>query len=213
MQLINQRVKEVETACETILAKTRDWQMIQKYLSAKSGTITLTGTQKKKLEKYQFIYNQMVSQRFTNTEVVNMVVNTYRVDISQAYEDLRSTKEVFAFDVNFNKRFELHLQLENNRRMLRKAEEVSDMKAYAALEKNRALLLKLLPDEETADYPLFEGHTIEAVFDPSLLGAPKITKTQMVELLSRINEKRQKKIDLNKFMQDLPDLDTVFEEG
>jgi len=61
------------------------------------------------------------------------------------------------------------------------------------LKKNRVLLLSLLPDKEDSSSELFEGHSIEAVFDPTLLGAPAV---DMQEVLKAVNEKRDKKINI-----------------
>ena len=57
-------------------------------------------------------------------------------------------------------------------------------------------MLKELPDEEENPAELFEGHQIEAVFDPTLLGAPAV---DMKEVLKAINEKRDKKIQIDMF--------------
>ena len=119
--------------------------------------------------------------------------------MAQAYEDINCAKEVFTSLINLNKLFELQLQLENNRHMLIKANELNDMKAYAALEKNRVLLIKQIPIEDSCPGEMFEGHTYELTFDPSLLGGPKIGKKEMIELLKMINEKRNKKINIDMF--------------
>ena len=46
---------------------------------------------------------------------------------------------------------------------------------------------------------LFEGHTFEMTFDPTLLGAKPITKNDLKELLNSINSRRQKKIKTDMF--------------
>lgn len=194
------RAEQVQKSAELLMAKTCDWQVIKQYLSNRLEEIELSPEQQKKLERYQYIYNQLVSGKYTDQEVVNQVTKIYSVKISQAYEDISCTREIFNAVININKQFELKLQLQINRNMLRKAEELSDLKAYAQLEKNRALLLKQLPEVEDNPAELFEGHTIEAVFDPRLLGAPDI---DMKEVLKAVNEKRGKKINIDMF-DDLP---------
>ncbi len=124
----------------------------------------------------------------------------YDISLSQAYEDLSCTRELFNSVVNINKQFEINLELQINRNYQRKCEELGDFKAVAALQKNRALLLKLLPDEDINPGEMFEGHVFEAVFDPRLLGAPDI---DMKEVLKAVNEKRNKKINIDLF-DDIP---------
>lgn len=200
------RAQEVNDAAEFILAKTRDWQTIKQYLSNRINDIQLTPEQEKKLQRYQYIYNQMVSGRYTDQEVVNQVKTNYSVELTQAYEDINHTRELFNSVINVHKQFEIKLQLQINRKMLHKAAELLDMKAYAALEKNRALLIKLLPDESENPAEFFEGHTYEMTFDPSLLGAPPV---DMKKVLQAINAKRNKHIKTDMFeeleSEDLPD--------
>ena len=132
--------------------------------------------------------------------MVNQVKNFYKVSLAQAYEDVNAAKEVFSTVVSVNKLFELNLALQLNTKYKAKAEEMGDLKALAMFEKNRKDLLKLLPDAEDNGGELFEGHTYEMVFDPTLLGAP--TKIDMKELLAAINAKRGKKIDLEEVPKD-----------
>jgi hypothetical protein len=85
------------------------------------------------------------------------------------------------------------------------------MKALAAFEKNKALLIKELPEVDDQSAEFFEGHTYELAFNPVLLGAPPITKEAMKELLNTINAKRNKKIKIDLFdeleFKDIPDGD------
>jgi hypothetical protein len=190
------KAEQIKNATELLLEKTRDWQVIKAYLCNRLNDMELTTEQQKKKDRYQFIYNQMISGKYTDQDIVHQVMKIYHLKIAAAYEDMSSTREIFNAAVNINKRFELNLQLQINRNMLRKAEEMGDMKAYAQIEKNRALLLKQLPDEDENPAEYFEGHFIEAVFDPTLLGAPAV---DMKEVLRVINEKRDKKINIDMF--------------
>lgn len=193
---LQKKAEEVNAAAEFIMAKTRDWQVIKNYLSNRIKDLALTPEQQKKLERYQYIYNQMVSGRYTDQEVVNQVKTNYKVEVTQAYEDINNTREIFNSVVNVHKQFEIKLQLQINRKMLHKAAELQDMKAYAALEKNRALLIKQLPDEPENPAEFFEGHIYEMTFDPELLGAPPV---DMIKVLQAINAKRNKHIKTDMF--------------
>lgn len=198
---LTKRAEEVSRQAEFILAKTRDWQMIKKYMSNRVQDTQLTNEQQKKLERYQFAYNELITGRSTDQQTVNQVKNFFKISLSQAYEDVNATKEIFSSVVNVNKLFELNLALQLNTKYKAKAEEMGDMKSLAQFEKNRKDLLKLLPDAEENGSEIFEGHTYEMVFDPSMLGAP--SKIDMKELLAAINAKRGKKINLDMF----PELD------
>lgn len=200
---------QVQAGAEILMAKTRDWQVIRNYLSNRLANIELTDEQQKKLDRYQYSYNQLVTGKYTDSEVVSQLTRIYQIKQSQAYEDLSCTRELFNTVCNINKRFEINLQLQINRKLLRKAEELNDLKAYAQLEKNRALLLKLLPEEEDTPAEHFEGHDIEAVFDPKLLGAPDI---DIADILKVINEKRKVKIDIDAFITDIPHEDISTDE-
>lgn len=193
----------IQKATEALLETTRDWQTIKAYLSNRLGeAFELTETQQKKLTRYKFIYDQLSSGKYTEQEVVSQLTNKslYALSLSQAYEDLRCSQEIFTSVISVNKEFEIKLQLQINRNLQRKAEELGDFKAAAAFEKNRALLLKLLPDQDDSPADMFEGHIFEAVFDPRLLGAPDV---DMKEVLKTINEKRDKKINIDLF-EDIP---------
>lgn len=198
------RSDAIRKGAEILVAKTRDWQTIKQYLCNRLSEDFLTEEQKEKLVRYQYIYNQLVSGRYTETEVVTQLTNPhiYGLGLTQAYDDLNATKEIFPSFVNLNKRFELIVQLQVNRDMLRKASEIGDLKSFAQIEKNRIGLLAQFEDTDETPGELFQGHTIEAVFDPSLLGIPRIEKAQMKELLDEINAKRKVKISTN-FIEDI----------
>lgn len=195
---LQRRADEVAEQSEFITAKTRDWQVIKAYMSNRLHAFPLTSEQEKKMERYQYIYNQMVTGRYTDQEVVNQVKNFFKIEITQAYEDMKCSREVFNVIANINKQFEINLQLQINRKLMRKAEELGDMKAAAAFEKNRAMLLKLLPDVQENPGEDFEGHTYEMTFDPSLLGAPAV---DMKKVLQAINAKRNKHIKTDMFQE------------
>lgn len=199
------RADQVKKGAELLLDKTRDWQIIKQFLCNRLAETFLTSAQEEKLKRYQYIYNQLVSGKYTETEVISQLTNPmlYNISITQAYEDLNATKEIFPSFINLNKRFELMIQLQVNRDMLRKASEIGDLKAFAALEKNRSAMLAQIEDAEDSAADLFEGHVLEAVFDPSLLGVPRIAKEDMKDLLNEINEKRKVKIKTD-FIEDIP---------
>ncbi|MES2457232.1 MAG: hypothetical protein V4594_16880 [Bacteroidota bacterium] len=205
--LLVKKSEQVRAGAALLVGKTRDWQVIKQYLSNRLNEMELTGDQQSKLERYQFVYNQLVSGKYTKPEVVNLLKKLFHVGTSQAYEDINHSQEIFAAVVNINKQFELQLELESARAMKRKCIEVNDIQTAARVQKNIIQLIALLPDEENSPGEDFEGHTIEAVFDPQLLGAGEI---DMDEVLKAINAKRKVPIKTDMFLHLNPE---KFEEA
>jgi hypothetical protein len=201
-RLLQEKAEQVSTAAGLIAQKTKDWQMIKQYINNLVEEIKLTPVQHEKLKRYQYIYNQLVSGRYTEQEIINQVMNLYKVQIVQAYEDVNSTREIWLTTLNINKRFELKMELESAKDCKRKCIEIGDFKNAASYSKIIALLLREIEDEAENPADLFEGIFIEASFNPELLGAPKIYKKDMVDLMKSINAKRNKKLNLD-FIEDL----------
>ncbi len=162
------------------------------------GDITLSPVQERKLARYKFIYDQLGSGRYTKSQVISQLMNEkiWGVSMSQAYEDIRCCTELFTFVTAPKKQFELNLQLEIAKAAQAKCMEVFDFKAAAAFGKVIKDLVAMLPDEEDVPGQDFEGHTLEGVFDPRLLGGPAV---DMIEVLKTINAKRKVPINLDLF--------------
>ncbi|HVX01402.1 MAG TPA: hypothetical protein VHA52_13345 [Candidatus Babeliaceae bacterium] len=202
---LQQISQDVADKADDIMEKIRDWQIIKNYLSNRIKDLVLTPEQEKKLLRYQYIYNQQVSGRYTDQEIVAQVKKIYGVEISQAYEDINHSREIFNSVINVHKQFELKLQLQVNRKMMNKAAELGDMDAYSKIEKNRIYLIKQLHEEPEDLAQFFEGHIYELSFDPALLGGPKVN---MAKVLNAINAKRSKKIKTDMFEElDSKDVD------
>lgn len=187
----------VQKGAELLMERTRDWQIIKAYLCNRfEEGFELTPAQEEKMKRYKFIYDQIASGKYTETDVVNQVTKLYHVKIRQAYEDLSCAKEVFNAVINVNKLFELNIEIQITKQLRAKAIARSDFDAAAKLGKNLIELNKQLPEPDENPGEFFEGHEIEAVFDPRLLGAPEI---DMKELLAIINKKRNKQINIDLF--------------
>lgn len=192
--------ERIGIAAENMVATTKDWQVIKEFLANRVADIRLSPAQATKLERYQFMYNQLVSGKYTDVEVISATMKMFGLQQRQVYDDLACTRELFSTVININKQFELSIQLQINRNMLRKAEEMLDFKAYAALEKNRAMMLGQITEVEDNKGEMFTGHEIEPVFDPSLIGADEV---DMAKLLKDLNSKRKAKIKTELFT-DIP---------
>lgn len=193
---LQQRATQISYATEILLEKTRDWQMIREYLCNRLRDTKLTETQQMKMKRYEFIYNQLVSAKYTDQEVLSQVMNLFDVGLPQAYEDLNCSREVFNSAISINKKFEIKMELQSAKDMKRKCVELCDFKAAAAIQKNIIALTAMLPDLEEYPATQFAGHEIEAVFNPELLGAPPV---DMKEVLAAINAKRKVKIKTELF--------------
>lgn len=195
---LQQRAQDVARAADLLLQKTRDWQRIELFVCNRLQE-PLTPEQEKKLTRYQFVYNQMISGKYTDNEIVQQLINIHKVKITQAYEDVKKTREIWPKAINVTQEMGLQVQLEINRKAQIKAMELGDMKSFAQLEKNRIKMLSMLEKEDDTMADAFEGYQIEPVFNPDLIGAPKITRDDALELLKAINAKRGKKVNLDIF--------------
>jgi hypothetical protein len=201
LKIYQDKAEQVATATNLLVQKTRDWQVIKQYINNRIPELK-TDLQKEKLKRYQYIYDQLSSGRYTEREIVDQLKRLFNVQLAQAYEDLNCTRELFVTTLNINKRFELKLELESAKEMKRKCVEERDYKNAALYSKIITGLLSLIEDEEPNTAELFEGIKIEATFNPELLGAPPISKNDMRELMQSINAKRSKKINLD-FIEDI----------
>lgn len=190
------KANQIREASEMLIEKTLDWQVIKKFMVNRFDDIVLTAQQKKKLERYQFIYNQLCDGKYTDSQVVTMNSKFYSVSLQQSYDDIRCTRELFNSVININRQFELNNELQIAKKARAKALEVLDHKSAAAYGKLIRDILALLPEQDDSPGINFEGHFIEAIFNPELLGAPKV---DMMEVLKAINAKRKAPIKTDMF--------------
>jgi hypothetical protein len=102
---------------------------------------------------------------------------------------------LFSTVLPIDKLFELKVELESCRTLKRKCIAAGDIDTANKIEKNIITILNMVEQAEPAPTELFEGHIIEPMFNPSLIGAPEITKDVFNDLMHRIAEKRGKKFD------------------
>lgn len=197
-ELLQLKTEQVRYGSNILAEKTRDWQLIKEFMSNRLGEIVLTPDQAKKLQRYKFIYDQLSSGKYSKSQIVNQLTKDelFGVSIQQAYEDIRCSNELFSAVINFDKQFELNNEIEIAKNARAKCLEVCDFKNAAAFAKVIKELISLKPDEEDHAGDDFEGHQVEAVFDPRLLGAPEI---DMKEVLATLNAKRKVAIKIDMF--------------
>lgn len=198
---VKEHAEAIRRGAETLATRVSDWQIIKKFLTQRVGDLKLTDTQQDKLNRYNFMYNQLQTGRYTEHDVVTMVSKNTGISIPMAYEDMACTKELFGTMFNFNKAFELRLQLDLNRVMMAKADEAGDLKSWGVLEKNRISLLAQVKEiDEQENW--FEAHENVIEFNPELLGSAPVDINQVLEY---INEKRKTKIRTELFDEALTD--------
>lgn len=194
-QYLTRKANDIATATESLLEVTQDWQIILEFLKNRIEGIRLSKKQTEKMKRYQFAYGQASSGKFTDGEVMNLLKSEYGISQTQAYEDMRCMREIYTIVENPNKRYDLMMALQINRRLMIKCEEAGDMMVAAMFEKNRILLLKELQTEDENPAEDFKGHTFIPVFEPSLITDEVI---DMKEVMKVINEKRKVKLDITK---------------
>lgn len=208
-RVVTESQQQITNAAELLAAEVNDWQTIQNYISKRVTDIRLSPEQEAKLKRYQFIYNQLSSGRFTDEDVVAQLEDHFSISYVQALKDVRDSKELYTVAFQVNKQFEIKLQLTLNRIMLDKANNMQDLKAYAALEKNRQKLLAMLPDDadDTADD--FVGHTYQILFEPELLGIEPINNKDLQQFLNTLQEKFGVSVSIPGFTKEIEDAEIL----
>lgn len=196
-KMLIEKANQVQTAADEISNKINDWQVIKAYMTRRLNEIELTEEQQRKLDRYYFIYNQQVKGKYSDLDIIAQLMNLPGgISRKQAYDDMACARELFNASIVINKQYEIKLELEIAKSMRRKCSEIGDFKTAAAVQKNITALMAMLPDEEENQGELFEGHQIEATFDPRLLGAPPV---DMHSILSAVNAKRKVPIKTDLF--------------
>lgn len=198
LSILAAKQESISRAADIAASITSDWQLIKQYMYNRANFDDLTPVQRKKLERFNFIYSHLVTGKYTREEVQQALCKQYKIQLCQAREDFRCVYEIFPQVNRIDRIFEMQIELEKARTLTRKAEEANDFKSAANFQRNVIKILELIPEKEP-EIENFEGHTIEAVFNPKLLGAPDISKEDLKSLLDSINSKRAVKINTDLF--------------
>lgn len=193
-QALERTAAQIATHAEAVAAEINDWQTIKSALTRRIE-VQLTPIQQQKLEQYQYVYNQLVSGKYTEMDVLEMLQGgMYDMNFQQALRTLRDAKELFSATLNVSKLFEIRLQLERNLVMLNKCDKARDPKAYAQIEKNRVKLLSMLPEEGTTVADDFVPRQNLVMYDPTLLGVTPADVQDLLELKKELEKKYGGKI-------------------
>jgi hypothetical protein len=193
--ILKEKAEQIAAGTAIIVQRTNDLQVIKKYMTNRLSDLRLTASQKEKMKRYQFIYSELMGGKYGEPEIVSMLVSMYNIEERSAYYDIKDTRELFSEVIQIDKLFELKVELESCREMKRKCIKIGDIDTANKVQKNINSILSMIEHVEPVNAELFEGHVIEPVFDPSLIGAPSISKEALNDLMHRIAEKRGKKFD------------------
>ncbi len=185
--LINQLNKNNATI-DTVQEQLNDLQQVKKYMMRRIEEEELTPVQQKKMELYEFIYNQSIGGKWQEEELIDIIKAKATCSRPTAILLLNDTKELFTRVLSINKQWELKRQLAVNERLLQKAETANDFKALAMLEKNRIKILELVEDIEEQQEE-FKGHTFIISADPSIIGMKPVNPKEMKGLLKQLKDK------------------------
>lgn len=173
-----QAIKQAELAAQA----TDDYLAVKDFMLRRISYIELTPAQERIRNIYSFAYNQLLSGKFTEKEVLSLIMTEYKVPVGAAIQYLKDSKELYNIIFDVNKAWEIHVQLELNKIQMQKANARGDQKAYALLERNRIKLLDLIPEKEESTNDDFVGHLIEPQFNPALLGIDPIPEKELKKL-------------------------------
>lgn len=186
MNILKKNQLELIARAEWMAEQTNDYQLIKKYMSSRYEDIVLTDLQQLKLKRWQFIYDQLSSGKYSDEDVRHQIVQHFKISESQSYADLRTAKDLFSTTLYINKKFEIIKDIKLLEIMMRKAREANKGDDYAKLQKAKNELYKMLPDEDDVPGDYFEPRKNEFVYDPSLLGVTPISNDKMRDLIDQI---------------------------
>jgi hypothetical protein len=188
LQIVKKRTANIKSGAETLANRVNDWQVVSAFLKNRVKDIVLTPLQQEKMRRYKYVYEQLSTGKILDKDVAAELSKQFDIEIYQAWEDVRDAKEIYTEIFDINKAWELKLALDMNLKMLQKANASGDLKAYAALEKNRAKLLELVETKDENPAEDFAGHTNLILFDPVLIGAAPV---DIKAVNDYINQKRK----------------------
>ena len=171
---------------EWITQQTDDYQTIKAYMNARMGDISLNNRQQHKLERWQFIYNQLSTGKYTEQEVRQQLMKHFGTPENTSYTDMREAKELMSTTINLNKRFKIQVDIELLDLMKLKARESNNLDAYAKLQKVQNELYKMIPDEEEKPIDHFTPRQNIVQYNPALLGIAPIPEAQMKDLVDQL---------------------------
>ena len=189
MSFLKSKYDEVSEAVEKYSKYTNDFMAIKKFMKSRVENIKLTEAQQEIYNRLQFIYNQLVSGKYSEQQIVHMLTNEpYNLKRSQAYYDIQTCKDLFSTARPLDKQFLLKLNYERLEIQMRKASEANNLDVYAKLQKNMLELLKMMPDEELEVPEDYVPTLVVPMYDPRLLGIKTVDAQKLAELKATLKK-------------------------
>lgn len=189
MSYLERKKNKLIAQTEYVSQSIEDWQTIRDYISNRVEDIVLNKRQRDKLQRYDYMYAQLMSRKYTEAEVISQVEQRFNVKRSTAIQDLQSTREIYTVTIGINKRFEIKVQIEGLKIQLAKAAALGKLAEYSMLSRCLSDYYKQLPDEEVNQAELFTPHQNIMQFDPDKLGFPKIDAAEWQKLKTDLKTK------------------------
>lgn len=171
---------------EHVTEMTNDYQTIKAFMSARAGDIKLSAKQQEKMKRWQFVYDQLSSGKFTEKEVRQQLMVHFNIEEPTAYRDIQESQELMATTLSINKIFKINCDIQLIEVLQRKANETHQLEAYAKLQKVKNELYKMLPDKEENPGDYFTPRQNIIDFNPALLGVAPVPEDQMKALFDQL---------------------------
>lgn len=186
MNPLQKQALELEARIDYITEQTNDFQTIRAYMNNRLDQIKLTPGQNEKLRRWQYIYDQLSTGKYSDDDIRSQLVVHFHIEDQLARSDIRQAQELFSTTIAINKKFRIIMDLKLLDKMQRKASTNNDLDAYAKLQKTKNELYKMLPDEEEMPGDYFQPRTNIFEFNPSLLGVNPIPEEKVKALLEQL---------------------------
>lgn len=191
MNPLQKQALELEARIDYITEQTNDYQTIRAYMNNRFDQIKLTPGQTEKLRRWQYIYDQMSTGKYSDDDIRSQLEVHFSVDTQTARNDIRHAQELFSTTLSINKKFRIIMDLKLLDKMQRKAALDNQLDAYARLQKTKNELYKMLPDEEEMPGDYFQPRTNIFEFNPALLGVNPIDPSKLKALIEQLKSDLQ----------------------
>jgi hypothetical protein len=144
-----------------------DIERIQAHLEG-DDTIEMTDHLREKLGRIKQMC-ALVVDHLDDTKCVALHAELTGVDEATAYRDLRDARKLQGDYLAIDRKFELLRLYNKQKRSIDKAEELEQMNAVMSGHRTAQEYLKLIFASDLIDLTKYKPHTVQLVFDPSLI--------------------------------------------
>lgn len=180
---------ELIAKAEYMAEQTNDFQVIKSFMNNRFNDLTsLTPQQELKMKRWQFIYDQSSTGKYTDADIRNQLVTHFKITEHQAWDDMRKSQELFTKTLHFDKKFKMMIDLQLLDLMRAKAISNNDIDGFAKLQKQRNDLYRLIPDEEEQPGDYFKPIQLNYAFNPEYMGKTRVPSDKMKSLIEMLKE-------------------------